>query len=123
MLKAEQLQEMAHKAANRSETCACGDRFVEAEMALITCAIYTVGAELIGRLDNLHFEADSWTYRDGHMERIATTEGSLFTQRRNNDNSSKSKDSGADQEGTPTPESPEGKPSASPEDPEGSDLR
>ncbi len=58
MLKAEQLNEMANNASARSSCIISEDVNSDislAQLALIECAIYTVGAELIGRLDNLHF--------------------------------------------------------------------
>jgi hypothetical protein len=58
MLKAEQLNEMAAEAADRAVDYTEAGEFRTAEVVMTACAIYTVGAELIDRLDSIHFDVD-----------------------------------------------------------------
>lgn len=106
MLSATKLQELAIGAAEAAEELVEQDELAMSQQSLLICAIYTVGAELIGRLDNLHFEGNLENYQ---TESTSYFNGWFYSRKdAKNDNSSKSKDRSASQEGAPTPGSPEG---------------
>jgi len=103
MLNADTLSKMAVAAATRAEAVSEQSSTL-AELALIECAIYTVGAEIVGRMDNMHFSAASWRQGDGSL----FTDGKVSFSRRSDDSDSTEQDSKLDTEATPAAGSPEG---------------
>ena len=123
MLKVEAIVEAANSAASKAvENSRAGNR-IEAHLCLIESAIYSVGAEICGRLENLHFEFETWqgiteTHRTGYAQ------GSVNKPTEKTDGGErKESDSNLDEEGTGTTDSPEGDGRKSYDGPQGAGMR
>jgi hypothetical protein len=91
MYNAEYLKGMAGDAAEAARSLSKDGHSKEALISLNTCAIYTIGAELIDRLDNLHFSFDADHNSRTEISRIVGH--GFFEVRRPNDISNKEQDS------------------------------
>jgi hypothetical protein len=107
VLKAEQLTDMAVQASETAVVLGNTGNKLGALLALNTCAIYTVGAELIGRLDNMHFKGELQQFSSD--SRDALIFGKFFTEmEKKDDDTSKGEDSKHDEESTDPAASTEG---------------
>jgi hypothetical protein len=88
--------ESAELAADTAKTLAEKDNVYGALLALNTCAIYTVGAELIGRLDNMHFSGEGFKYDQSNQFNF----NGFFETRIKDDISDKKQDSNDDSAST-----------------------